>query len=1131
VSVSFKKLKLGAGIDHTAQDIVRYSANEQGRGGDYYSEEGRAFQMWHVSARVAEEFGIGMRVHARDQARLLNGEHPVTGKASRKPGPDGTWVAAIDLCVSPAPKSVSVLWALADDALRLELETMVGQAATAAVRRMLREQPLTRKRHGRDPGEVHHEQAADYVAWSATHTTARQTATSDGVPDPQLHLHFLLIGALNDKGRLQAFDSLQIARYQARLDAEAQGELAELLRQRGFAIDRKLVQPADADARRARRGVPRVAWEIAGIPEELRLAMSSRSEEIVQLKRRYEEKYGREAWGPAWDAWVTNERRPKERHETSELRAAWRAVADEHGLGAEQLARLLAEVAERRALVEHTRSLDGRDASEAAELIEQYVNAEHAFVSRADLDKIAHQLAIGLVGPVELELVLARMLRRGELLVLGEGDDYDVTTVPIVALEKRTIGAAHELVSGRSLAPLPTARVDEELARLEASGQALDAEQAQAVRLVASGRRFVSITGPAGTGKGYASRTMTTLLNEAGRRVIALAVPGRTAQQAQADSGADDGMTLDALVHRARDGRLDLSERDVLLVDEAGMIDHERYAPFLEAAVRSGASVVQVGDDRQLPPVGPGGLRRVTHRIARRAGATVELVTIHRTRDPEEARAWTWIRHGHVMAGLGQIGASGRLRLHETREQLREAMVADWWEAGPPRGIMIVDTSNRERDELNRLAQEKRLEAGELGGKAVRIADRELHVGDLVIFRSPYKPAMGAESDRWMRRVENGTLASVTAIDEKHQRATVELLEPTVRSMEIDERAPVELGYARHVMKAQGVTRETADIALSQRTNLNSLYVMVTRAREGARVHGVVAEVREAVARAEGTDRDAADVEAEEAEQREAELEDPFGSPSPATRPAEAQQQASHETEDQVREPQAPPPGSTPVSEFQAQLVEAQRTQQAERDEREAAITEATLRKVEATARDATKYASVDRAIREAEAWEARDRAERDDHLSAAERRAVQEVRGEAVPGYQAPAGTLPAEARALAEIRAERAAQAAQRREAAEPAIAAARVADRAETQAAERDHAVRWEAAPDRGPEKPQEARNEVEATQEPQADAGRADAEAHATEEVVRTSARAASEKREREASAGAEQRAAREAQAER
>src|SRR5205807_2207306 len=124
--------------------------------------------------------------------------------------------------------------------------------------------------------------------------------------------------------------------------------------------------------------------------------------------------------------------------------------------------------------------------------------------------------------------------------------------------------------------------------------------QQAAIRLAVSGARFVSITGPAGTGKGYASSAMTALWHRQGRRVLAVAVAGRTAQQAAADSGADEALNINLLLTRLEHGNLTLGRNDVLLVDEAGMADHARYAPLLEAAARSGATLVQVGDDHQL---------------------------------------------------------------------------------------------------------------------------------------------------------------------------------------------------------------------------------------------------------------------------------------------------------------------------------------------------------------------------------------------------------------------------------------------------------------------------------------------------------------------------------------------------
>ena len=830
MATSLKKLKIGGQL--TGADVVGYLSDPQDVG-DYYTEEGTAPMNWLATERARTIFALHpKRVSTTTLRQLIEGLDPVTGQLIRRYGPDGTMVGAIDLTVSPAPKSVSVLWALGDNKLRFELEVMIGQAVDAAVGRMLDEQPLTRQRHG---DQVAAAVAEDYVGVQVMHTTARMSASSGGVPDPQLHMHNLLIGAVDEKNRLRAFDSLAIMRYRAELDAEASGYLAELLRRRGFEIVRRL--------ERRRNGQPRVVWEVAGIPQSLIEAMSSRTAEIEDLRKKYEAMYGREASGPAWEAWIAGQRAPKAKLSSAELRVEWTLEAERHGLSLAALDALVAQADRRRAAGIAERDEHSPEAEELRRLILENVNRDHAYVPLRELTRLARQLAVGLVDPlVTAGYVIADMVGDGDLMVTT---DDQVTTLEVLRYEQRSRAAAAELLAAEPLSPVSRELVERELSRRAEEGRPFDERQAAAIRLATSGARFVSITGPAGTGKGYASSAMTALWHRQGRRVMAVAVAGRTAQQAAADSGADRAYNINLLLTLLEHGRLRLDSSDVLLVDEAGMVDHARYAPLLEAAARSGATLVQVGDDHQLSPVGPGGLWTTTHRMADAAGRAVELDVVRRARDRREAEAWNHLRHGRIAEALVWMRDEGRFVLYETRPELLRGMVEDWW-LGNRDGLMVVDSSNAERDELNRLAQARRLEAGVLGAEALRISSgRELHRGDRVLFNDIYRPVPEPGRSQ-VRRVENGTPAVVVEVDAARRRAVLELHEgKQQRRLEVGADVPVELGYARHVAKAQGVTHEDTDLATSRQTRRNELYVMATRARAGARFHAVAAELRE----------------------------------------------------------------------------------------------------------------------------------------------------------------------------------------------------------------------------------------------------------------------------------------------
>ena len=76
---------------------------------------------------------------------------------------------------------------------------------------------------------------------------------------------------------------------------------------------------------------------------------------------------------------------------------------------------------------------------------------------------------------------------------------------------------------------------------------------------------------------------------------------------------------------------------DVLVVDEAGMLDQDTARALLTIADEAGARVAFVGDRHQLPAVGRGGVLDLAHRWAP-PGACLTLDTIHRFADPDVRR-------------------------------------------------------------------------------------------------------------------------------------------------------------------------------------------------------------------------------------------------------------------------------------------------------------------------------------------------------------------------------------------------------------------------------------------------------------------------------------------------------------
>ncbi len=321
----------------------------------------------------------------------------------------------------------------------------------------------------------------------------------------------------------------------------------------------------------------------------------------------------------------------------------------------------------------------------------------------------------------------------------------------------------------------------------------------------------------------------------AGRETLGIAVSGSTAERLGADSPAlqDQALTLDALVARANTGSLHIGPDTTVILDEAGMVDHKRLDALTELVERTGAKLIAVGDGKQLPSIGPGGM---FDRLTQHA-PMVELETIHRTKDPDEQRAWQALRAGEPERAMAHYRARGRLHLADTRNQAAESAVLAWAQLTEHHDIrqvaLIADASNQEIDRLNARAQHLRAERGELGPDELPLSSVHygLRQGDHVAFITQYRPPGEA-------RVENGTRAEIRDIG--RDRTVTLVLDGSGRTLQLngDDVESLRLAYAQHVYRQQGATVDRAVVLTGGwQTSKETAYVQATRARHGTDWH------------------------------------------------------------------------------------------------------------------------------------------------------------------------------------------------------------------------------------------------------------------------------------------------------
>jgi len=569
---------------------------------------------------------------------------------------------------------------------------------------------------------------------------------------------------VRDDERIVAVASRPVFRGAREVGAFYRSALAQELAGEGYPIE----QSTGRDGR---------YFEIAGVPKELRDAFSGRHREIAQAAERFRAKHGRAPErGELRDLALEN-RRAKELATRGDLQRVWARTGEQHGFGADDAVHLIGSPV-------HTppeRALEDR--------IEAKLTEQQAVFDAGALRTVALEQTAGEMSPDEALVVAWEMVADRRVLTLEGGR---MTTLAVraqeEAIERRSGLLAQS--AGRDIGEPARASASREAA--ERIAGPLSREQQHAVRTVTGPERLAVLVGPAGTGKGVVIDAAARAEQIAGRATIGIAVSGSTAERLGTDSPALTGrtLTLDALVARADTGRVQMGAGTTVILDEAGMVDHQRMDALTELIERSGAKLIAVGDGKAL-----------------RAG------------EPERAMA--------------HYQARGQLFFNDSRDEAGEAAVQRWAELTKTRDIrdvaLIADASNVEIDRLNARAQHLRIDRGELGPSEVPLPHQHygLREGDLIAFtkqhRTPGEP-----------RVENGTRGQITGIHDA--RGVTVALDGSERHVNLtgEDLESLRLGYAQHVYRQQGATVERSVVVTGGwQTSKESAYVQASRAREG----------------------------------------------------------------------------------------------------------------------------------------------------------------------------------------------------------------------------------------------------------------------------------------------------------
>lgn len=774
---------------------------------DYFHQVKGGIPLAGFIGAAAASLGLHGEPQTGDYAQIFSGIHPRTGLPLLSPRRLAE-LQSSERCVAGystslnCDKSVSLAYAAASRPVQQKIESAVLEASRRAFEN-LEQRRLIRTRRGAG-GAI--EEKAGLLAMQYLHFTSRDL-------DPHLHVH------LEIPNMVLAPDGTWLS-----LDAS---ELFDRQREIALLFDAAL-------AHALRRDVPELAGSlhndmeqfglaVAGIGEEQIRQFSSRRAQILSCVQDMAE-----SGAAAKRAAAKRTRNRKQAVDTTLLRQHWsEALSDIHLTSAERQPPSLL-------------------------LLEERLFRGGSVFDGLALDCLAAQLAIDHGGLDALEILRSELIRQMRIIPLPMANGRQLyTTLDMIEMERDLL----QFASASRFAPqfaLQPNSVTAALASFQAQrGFELRDEQAHAVYHAAKDNRLALVQGAAGVGKSASLAALKIAYENDGHRVIGLAPSGAAAAELEKSAGIASS-TIHALLMKLElgkgDKRFQLQAGDVLIVDEAGMIDTRTLHRLASHASQAGAKLVLVGDERQLEAVGSASTFAMLGQQIGRA----EIIEIARQADPaDRAISQAWYE-----------GAPGlALQMMQNRDLLRissdtpagERLLADALQltAGSTdwQQILLLADRNQDVRQLNEQVRQARMDNGELNAAEERTVNVELpkqggaqlHVapGDRLLLRKNAEIAG--------QRLYNGDRAVLLSIDE-HPSLTDDMNPEVMLRLRLDRGsqeitvplsayAAFQHGYALTIHKSQGLTVDHALYLGSSISARRSAYVAFTRARYPARFY------------------------------------------------------------------------------------------------------------------------------------------------------------------------------------------------------------------------------------------------------------------------------------------------------
>lgn len=361
-------------------------------------------------------------------------------------------------------------------------------------------------------------------------------------------------------------------------------------------------------------------------------------------------------------------------------------------------------------------------------------------------------------------------------------------------------------------------------------------EQHRAFLTLTSTDRVSVLNGSAGTGKSYVLSGVADAFTASGYEVHGIALQAITANAIAEDCGVPSS-TIASFLARYESGNLEIHDKSVLILDEAGMVGSRDLQKLLLICEKHGAQIKMVGDSYQLSAVMAGSaFKFVQDQLDGKNQA--ELVDIQRQKHATHAEKMTQASQSlakhDVSTAMDIYQSLGNVHTHDDHASAVMRVVDDWMNDQSQDKLMLAH-SNKDVNDLNLVARSRLIKDGQLDDENFDIQTHQgilnIRAGEKIVFK---------KNDKSLN-VTNGEVATVIGFTQNHlgevDRIVFEKGNNDLVSIDVKAYNHFKYGYANTIHASQGMTVDSTHVLCSEHMNANLAYVAMTRHKHKLNIH------------------------------------------------------------------------------------------------------------------------------------------------------------------------------------------------------------------------------------------------------------------------------------------------------